>query len=216
MTDEELAREVKDELFWDPKIDSGAIAVAAANGVVTLRGTVRSLREKVEAKKASERVRGVTAVKDQLDVRLLTEDRRKDADLRGDVLQALMLDTLVPTTVDATVDGGFVTLAGVAQWQYQRDEAEVVTGKVSGVAGVYNDIRLEDSTHVADDIDEKIRRAFIRNARLDSERLEVTTSNGTVRLRGKVRSWDEHDTAIAAAWSAPGVRNVDDGIIVTA
>jgi osmotically-inducible protein OsmY len=215
MTDEQLAREVKDELFWDPKTDSGSIAVAAANGVVTLRGTVGSLREKVEAKKAAERVRGVTAVKNHLEVQLLTEDRREDADLRGDVLQALMLDTLVPITVDARVDDGFVTLTGVVQWQYQRDEAELVAGKVPGVAEVINDILLEDSTHVADDVDEKIRKAFVRNARLDAERLEVTTSNGTVRLRGKVRSWDEHDTAIAAAWSAPGVRHVDDGLIVT-
>ena len=37
------------ELFWDPKVDSGAIAATAADGVVTLRGTVGSFREKREA-----------------------------------------------------------------------------------------------------------------------------------------------------------------------
>jgi hypothetical protein len=39
----------------------------------------------------------------------MNDEKRADADLRGDVLQALMLDTLVPKTVHAKVDDGFVT-----------------------------------------------------------------------------------------------------------
>ena len=35
-----------------------------------------------------------------------------------------MLDSLVPKTVDAKVEDGFVTLTGTADWQYQRDEAD--------------------------------------------------------------------------------------------
>src|SRR6266508_215399 len=109
MTDEALALSVKDELFWDPKVDSEEIAVSANDGTVTLRGTVGSFRQKREAQKAAERVYGVVFVDNQLDVRILTEQRREDAELRGDVLQALMLDMLVPSTVDATVKDGFVT-----------------------------------------------------------------------------------------------------------
>jgi osmotically-inducible protein OsmY len=30
-----------------------------------------------------------------------------------------------------------------------------------------------------------------------------------------VRSWAEHDQALAAAWAAPGVSNVDDRINIT-
>jgi len=113
MNDQELAANVIDELFWDPKITSTeAIAVSADDGAVTLRGTVGSFRQKREAQKAAERVWGVMSVDNQLNVRLLDEYRREDADLRGDVLQALMLDSLVPTTVDAKVDDGFVTLTG--------------------------------------------------------------------------------------------------------
>jgi osmotically-inducible protein OsmY len=37
-----------------------------------------------------------------------------------------MLDSLIPTTVDARARNGFVTLSGTADWQYQRDEAEVI------------------------------------------------------------------------------------------
>lgn len=119
-------------------------------------------------------------------------------------------------TVDATVNDGFVALTGTVQWQYQRDEAELAAGKVPGVIAVTNYIGLDDTKHIADDIDDKIKRAFLRSARLEAERLQVTTANGTVRLSGNVRSWDEHDAAVAAAWSAPGVRHVDDRLTVTA
>ncbi len=110
MSNDELTSHVTDELFWDPKVDNAAIAVSTADGVVTLRGTVGSLRQKREAKKDAERVWGVKNVNNDLQVRLLNDDRREDADLRGAVLQALGLDSLVPATVGADVDVGMVTL----------------------------------------------------------------------------------------------------------
>jgi osmotically-inducible protein OsmY len=80
---------------------------------------------------------GVTSVDNELQVRLLTEARRTDADIRGDVLQALMLDSLVPSSIDAKVDDGFVTLSGKADWQYRRDEAEFVAANIVGALDVY-------------------------------------------------------------------------------
>ena len=56
MNDTELVANVSDELFWDPKIVTDSIAVSANNGVVTLRGTVGSFRQRREAKKAAERI----------------------------------------------------------------------------------------------------------------------------------------------------------------
>jgi len=46
--DNELTADVSDELFWDPKVDNTAIAVSADDGKITLRGTVGSLREKIQ------------------------------------------------------------------------------------------------------------------------------------------------------------------------
>jgi osmotically-inducible protein OsmY len=118
---DDMLTDVTEELLWDPKVDSRAIAVSADEGKVTLRGTVGSLREKREAAAVAARVFGVIAVDNELQVRLLDEAKRSDAQLRKDVLQALMLDDLVPPTVDAKVDSGFVTLTGTAEWQFQRD-----------------------------------------------------------------------------------------------
>jgi ABC-type multidrug transport system ATPase subunit len=62
MTDDQLQLDVTAELSWDPKVDSTTIAASANHGTITLRGTVGSLREKREAKKAAERVYEVTTV----------------------------------------------------------------------------------------------------------------------------------------------------------
>ena len=214
MSNDELMLAVSDELFWDPKVDNEAIAVSADDGKITLRGTVGSYRQKQEAKNAAERVFGVTSVENDLQVRILNEDKREDAELRGDVLQALMLDSLVPKTVDAKVTYDYVTLTGTAEWQYQRDEAEFIAGSVPGVIGVDDQIKLKTPTASAGDVKDSIKDAFKRNARLDADDLTVTTSNGTVTIEGAVSSWDEHDEAMTAAWGAPGVTAVKDRITI--
>jgi len=210
----DLTADVSDELFWDPKLDSTAIAVSADDGKITLRGTVGSLREKHEAKKAAERVFGVISVDNHLQVRLMNDAKRADADLRGDVLQALMLDSLVPKTVDAKVEDGFVTLTGTASWQYQRDEAEFVASNIVGALDVFDEIDLTYPTPSAGDVKGSIKKALKRNAALDAEDLHVSTENGTVTLKGTVSSWAEHDEAIDAAWAAPGVVSVRDDLAV--
>jgi osmotically-inducible protein OsmY len=212
--DTDLASDVSDELYWDPKVNSAAIAIAADDGKITVRGTVGNLREKREAQKAVQRVYGVISVDNQLQVKLMNDDKRADADLRGDVLQALMLDSLVPSTVDAMVDDGFVTLTGKANWQYQRDEAEYVASNIVGAVDVFNEIELEYPTPDAGDVKESIKKAFKRNASLDAKDLDVSTNNGTVTISGTVSSWVEHDEAIDAAWAAPGVTSVRDQMTV--
>jgi osmotically-inducible protein OsmY len=215
MSNEELQGSVKDELFWDPKVDDDAVAVSADDGVVTLRGTVGSLREMREAKNAAGRVYGVTRVENELKVRVLSDDRREDADIRGAVLQALMLDSLVPSTIDARVDDGYVTLTGTAEWNYQRDEAEFVASNVQGVLEVDDEVELTIDPASAGDIEGSIKKAFKRNAKIDAEGVSVETYDGAVVLDGVVSSWAEHDAAVEAAWAAPGVRAVDDRIVVS-
>jgi osmotically-inducible protein OsmY len=215
MTDEALALSVKDELFWDPKVDSEEIVVSADDGTITLRGTVGSFRQKRDAKKAAERVHGVVYVENDLSVRILTDSRRADADLRGDVLQALLLDSLIPTTVDAKVEDGYVTLSGAVDWQYQRDEASFVAGNILGVTGVDNEILVGGDGRTISGVSDAIQKAFKRDAKIDADNLIVAASDGTVTLSGSVRSWSEHDAALAAAWAGPGVTTVNDRLTVS-
>jgi len=214
MSNQTLEQNVTDELLWDPKVDSEEVAVAADDGTITLRGTVGSFRQKREAQKAAERVFGVVTVQNLLDVRILNDRRRADAEVRGDVLQALMLDASVPDTVDADVKDGFVTLTGSAPWQYQREEAAFIAGNVLGVLGVQNDVYLDNPEPYAGDVKDSIEKALERDAKLDSDGIAVRSVDRTAVLTGNVRSWAEHDAAVAAAWAAPGVTAVDDRLSI--
>ena len=214
MRDDDLRRHVAAELSWDPQVDSDAIEVSAASGLVTLRGLVTSLRLMRAGGRAAARVRGVTRVANELRVEIPGQDRRGDEDLAGDVLEALMLDVSVPMTVDAQARDGFVTLTGTAQWHYQREAAESRTANVPGVAGIDNAITLTQASD-AHEAQDAISAAFRRDASLAADGLLVeTSSNGLVILSGTVSSWAAHDHVVTAAWSAPGVIQVDDRIRV--
>ena len=125
-----------------------------------------------------------------------------------------MLDTSVPTTVDALARDGLVTLTGTAEWHYEREAAESRVASVPGVMGIDNAITLTQ-TPDADAAREFITGAFQRNAALAADALSVkTSSGGLVTLSGTVSSWAARDQAMAAAWSAPGVTQVDNRIRV--
>lgn len=170
--------------------------------------------EKREADSAARRVYGATAISNFLEVRIPNQDRRADADVRADVGQALALNDLIPATVQASVEAGLVTLSGVAAWQFQRGEAELACAAVPGVMGVDVAISLRPAPGDGD-LEQAISAAFGRSARLD--RFEISADSpfpGLVVLSGTVGSWAEHDGAVALAWSAPGITDIDDRIAV--
>ena len=78
-SDQDIKRDVEDELQWDPDIKSGDIAVAVKDGVVTLAGFVRSYSDKWQAETDAKRVKGVLAVANDIEVRLpvLGSDRTR-------------------------------------------------------------------------------------------------------------------------------------------
>ena len=70
-TDRELQQAVLSELDWTPEVDASHIGVAVTSGAVTLTGEVPSFSARLAAKKAALRVRGVTALADELTVHYL-------------------------------------------------------------------------------------------------------------------------------------------------
>ena len=214
MANDRLRAEVAAELSWEPRVDGKDIAVSVEGGRVTLHGTVTSFRQKREAVNAARRVYGVTAISNLLEVHIPDQDRRADADVGTDVAQALARNDRIPATVQASVDAGLVTLSGVAAWQFQRDEAELACAAVPGVMGVDVAISLRPAPGDGD-IERAISAAFGRSARLDRFELSVDSPfPGMIVLSGTVGSWAERDDAVALAWSAPGITDIDDRIAV--
>jgi osmotically-inducible protein OsmY len=148
--------------------------------------------------------------------RLLNAGQRVDGEVQRDLLRALMLDKLVPLTVDAQVNDGIVTLTGTVRWSGERDDAMFLAACVRGVVGILDEIavippRGRDAGEVEDDIVEALAGTAGAG---DGELCVQGGYDGTVVLSGVVRSWSDHDEAVEAAWSVPGVTAVDDRVIV--
>jgi osmotically-inducible protein OsmY len=215
-SDDDIKRDVEEELASDPDIESANIAVAVKDGVVTMTGFVRSYNQKWQAETDTKRVKSVAAVANDIEVRLPALSERPDPDIARDVVMAIQNE--LPNSfeqVKAVVKGGWVTLEGEVEWHYQRDRAEAAARRVRGVKGVTNAIRLKPITAVPSEVKKRIEDAFKRSATIDANRIEVKTNGDTVILRGKVRSWAESQEAERAAWAAPGVRHVENRIVVS-
>ena len=214
MTDRELQQHVQNALDWEPSIDAADIGVSVDAGVVTLRGDIRSYSEKAAAERVALGVYGVKAVANDINVRLGDGQQRTDTEIAQAVVSALRWNTMVPDEkITATVNDGWVTLKGRVNWEYERTTAANAIRDLTGVRGVTNSIALEP--HVsAMDVQSKIEAALKRSAEVDARRIHVVTTDSKVILSGNVRSWFERDEARRAAWSAPGVKEVDDRIAV--
>jgi osmotically-inducible protein OsmY len=216
MTDTQLQLDVVDELLYEPSVDVSEIAVTVKDGIVTLAGAVRSHAEKWSAVHAAERVLGVMAVVDDLQIKLQDKDKRSDEEIAQGVLNLLKWDVMVPDErIVVKVEHGRVTLEGTVDYKHQQVAAETAIRNLVGVKGVDNLIEVKPLI-TPSGVKTIIENALRRTAELDAQRIAVDVSGDKVILHGTVRTLAQRDDAKRAAWSVPGILQVEDDLKIAA
>ena len=211
-TDAQLQQDVQAELRWEPALRAPQMGVEVEDGVVTLVGNVSSHAEKLAAEAAALRVTGVKALAVAIEVKLSELSQRTDTDIARSVHTALEWNTFAPKVgIKAMVEGGWVTLSGEVDWQFQKQAAEGVLRFMVGVTGVSNHLVIKPKLSLTA-VKSDIEAALQRRAAKDSLKIIVAINGSDITLSGTVSSADERKLATSAAWGTPGVHNVIDSI----
>lgn len=192
-----------------------------ASGVATLSGTVAEYENKADADKIVHKVKGVTAVRNDIEV--------AGANVSDDQLRKNLLDKLTYASVgygsvfDAItldVHDGVVTLGGHSHDYPNRDTALAVVSTQPGVKDVVDNIDVDPVSPMDDGIRLAVARAVYGYASLNryaidpAKPIRVSVQNGHVELYGVVDSQADKDTAYIRANSVPGVFSVTNHLQV--
>jgi len=134
--DLDVRNDVRDELEWSADVDGAGIGVVVEDGTVLLAGQVRDYAQRVAARRAALRVRGVRAVVDGLTVRAESAWPASGADVAKELGRLFRWTTDIPETVKAEVVDHTVTLTGQVDWDYQRRAARRAVENLRGVRAV--------------------------------------------------------------------------------
>ncbi|WP_176049734.1 BON domain-containing protein [Burkholderia sp. BCC1644] len=210
-SDASLKQDVEQALFWNPAIDARRIDVDVRDRIVTLRGTVDSWAQKLEAQKTALHVEDARALVLELNV---APPENACADQELAITFALgWQEALRDHKIRVEVDHGCVTLDGEVDHAFQSRAAERMVSRMIGVVGVANRIRVR-ADHTVPDVGTRIAEALARRAQRESAGISIDAADGIVTLTGTVASLAERRAACGAAASVRSVREVVDRLTV--
>jgi osmotically-inducible protein OsmY len=214
-TDIEIQKDVKAELKWDSRLNGSDIEVDVKEGHVVLSGSIDSYPKKIRAEEAVRRITGVKSVGNELKVNIPLSHKRTDTELKNAVLDAIKWNsTIKEDDVSVEVKDGWVSLSGNVDWQYQRSKARLLAEDITGVIGVTNLISVKSNSGSTVNAKSSIEAALRRNYYLNTNKIKVDVNGSKVILTGKVKTLAEKGAAETAAWSAPGITDVVNELVI--
>ena len=190
------------------------VHVAMNDGIATLTGTVDLYEYKVDAEKKALHTKGVTAVRNQIEV----SGNVSDAELQKKLSDKLAYDRVgfgnMFDAISLNVNNGVVTLGGHTHNYVNRDSALGLVSTTSGVKDVVDNIEVDPVSPMDDQTRMAVARAVYGFTTLNkyaidpAKPIRISVQNGHVELYGVVDSKADKDAAYMQANGVPGVFSV--------
>lgn len=192
------------------------VKVTVDNGIATLTGTVNLYEYKMDAANRVRKAKGVTAVRDEIQV---AGPNVPDEQLKAKLAEKLQYDrvgygTTTFNAISIGVQNGVVTLGGHAYSYPDRDSAVAMVSTYPGVKDVIDDIEVDPTSIMDDQTRLAVARAIYgfpslnKYAMNPAKPIRISVQNGHVSLYGVVDSEADKDTAALRANAVPNVFSV--------
>ena len=212
-TNENLQRDVQNAIKWEPLLTAAQIGVTAKDGIITLSGVVDTYAKKTQAETAAKNVSGVKVVAENIEVNYGSSFMKNDTEIATEILNAWRWNWEVPEAeIKVKVEGGWVTLDGKVEWNYQKEAAKKAVINLTGVKGVSNNISIKTESH--DAIEEGMIEKAIGRSWIDDSEIEVKVTGHTVNFKGMVGSIYQREEAGRIAWNTPGIWMMHNDLVV--
>jgi hyperosmotically inducible protein len=207
-TDNEVAGKLNKSQFKDVK-------VTVDNGIATLSGTVNLYEYKIDAEKRVRKAKGVTAVRNQIEVGGTSVP---DDELKAKLAEKLTYDRVgygnAFNSISIGVQNGVVTLGGHARTDVDKDSAISLVSTYPGVKEVVSDIEVDPTSLMDDQARLQVARAIYGYPTLNkyaidpAKPIRISVQNGHVELYGMVDSQADKQAAEIRANAVPGIFSV--------
>jgi len=191
------------------------VKVTVENGVATLTGTVDLYEYKADADKRVHKVKGIAAVRNEIQV---AGPSVSDAQLKEKLLEKLQYDRVgygnTFNAISLDVRDGVVTLGGHARTDVDKDSALALVSTYPGVKDVADEIQVDPVSIMDDQIRLRVARAVYSYPSLNkyavdpAKTIRISVQNGNVELYGVVDNKADKDVAFLRANQVPGVFSV--------
>jgi hyperosmotically inducible protein len=191
------------------------VKVTVDNGIATLTGTVEMYEYKADAAKRAQKVKGIAAVRNQIEV---SGPSVPDDQLKAKLVEKLQYDRVgygnAFNAISVDVQNGVVTLAGHARTYVDRDSAMALVSMYPGVKDVNEEIQVDPVSPMDDRIRMEVARSVYGFPSLNkyaidpAKPIRISVQNGNVELYGVVDTKADKDVAYLRANSVPGVFGV--------
>jgi hyperosmotically inducible protein len=208
MNDEDIDKQIVDQLYWDNRVKASEVAVTVKQGSVTLRGEVPSYQAKITAAEDAYLVRGVKLVDNKITVAYPAVP--SDKELKENIETALDWDFDIDASkITVSADEGVVKLLGTVDTYWKKLQAEDIAHKIAGVVDITNELAIVTTDTWSDEMIAKdIEEAIGRNLNVDVNDVDIMVGKGKVTLSGEVPDWSARFAANTSAMYTSGVKSV--------